>query len=401
MGKTLTNSQPFKPPRMPPPAQPTQRGFEALYIHVPFCVRKCEYCAFYSLADSSADMRQAYLARIEREFAEFADRIATPVESIFFGGGTPTILEFRELERLLRSVRRAFRLQPDAEISMECNPESLTEDKAAVMAAWGINRVSLGAQSFSTTLRTTLGRHGDPGRAGPAIRLLRRYGIENLGLDLIYAIPGQTLKAWEWDLRQALEFQPKHLSTYSLTIEEGSALAGKLKTQSHGPEIDSIDADALSVEMWAAAETAANSAGLQRYEISNFARPGFECQHNLSTWHGGTYLGCGPAACSFDGSLRWGNPNSLETWLEPEIRRERDVLPPRERAVETLIFGLRTVAGWDSDEFYARTGFSFGELRGAQLAQLKTDGLLELSETSVRPTRQGLLFNDTIGRELL
>ena len=406
---------------MPFPAPPTPRRFEALYIHVPFCARKCDYCAFYSLADSSAGLRQAYLERLEREFAEFAAHTATPLESVFFGGGTPTFLEFRELERLLRSVRRAFRLQPDAEISMECNPESLTAEKAAVMAAWGVNRVSLGAQSFSLPRRAALGRHGDPGRVGPAIRMLRLNGIENVGLDLIYAIPGQTLKEWEWDLRQALEFQPKHLSTYSLTIEEGSALAGKIATGNppgnlRQPVGENDDAAALSVEMWEAAETAAGAAGLPRYEISNFARPGFECRHNLATWHGGTYLGCGPAACSFDGTLRWGNPTSLEEWLkmngedsgetpgtagQPETGREVDALPPPERAIETLIFGLRTLAGWEADEFHARTGFTFAELRGAQLARLREEGLLELSTKIVRPTRRGLLFNDTIGRELL
>ena len=384
---------------MPFSAQSPQLGFAGLYVHVPFCARKCGYCAFYSLADSPATLRQAYLDRLEREFAEFAARTTAPLESVFCGGGTPTVLEFRELERLLRSLRRTFRLQPDAEISMECNPESLSEDKVAVMAAWGVNRVSLGAQSFSTAHRATLGRHGDPGRVGPASRLLRRYGIENLGLDLIYAIPGQTLKEWEWDLRQALEFQPKHLSTYSLTIEEGSELANKLNTRNAADEHDA--ADNLSVEMWEAAENAADTAGLRRYEIANFDRPGFECQHNLSTGHGGTYLGCGPAACSFDGTLRWGNPASLEAWLPAEIPRELDVLPPRERAVETLIFGLRTIAGWDAAEFHTRTGFTFGELREAQLTRLQAEGLLELTAQNVHPTRRGLLFNDTIGRELL
>lgn len=381
--------------------------FEALYVHVPFCARKCDYCAFYSRADSAPAVRQAYLERIGREFAEFADRAFAPLDSVFFGGGTPTFLEPRELEALLRAVRRSFRIRPDAEISMECNPESLTEAKAAVMAAWGINRVSLGVQSFSPALRETLGRHGNPELVAPALRMLRRHGIENLGIDLIYAIPGQTLKDWENDLRRALELRPKHLSTYSLTVEEGTALEGRQKTEGRRQKLEDgrqnaqHETDELSAEMWAAAETVAESAGLKRYEISNFALPGFECRHNLATWHGGAYLGCGPAACSFDGALRWGNPSSLDEWMKPEIRRELDRLPPEARATEVLIFGLRTIAGWSRGQFQARTGFDFLELRSPQIRQLAADGLLELQDDRLCPTRLGLLFNDVIGRELL
>jgi oxygen-independent coproporphyrinogen-3 oxidase len=366
-------------------------GFQSLYLHVPFCRAKCGYCTFFSVADAGADLRQAYLARLEAEFAEFAER-TLPLQSVFIGGGTPSILTEAELTTLLQAVRRHFTLASGAEWSVECNPDSLDGGKVRLLAEAGVNRVCLGIQSFHPAHRQTLCRHGELRRLDALVAALRSAGFRNLGADLIYGIPGQSVVDWEEDLRRALDLGFQHLSTYELTLEEGSRL-WRLGIRP--------GAESLSLEMWEAADELARGAGLERYEVSNFARPGFACRHNLEVWHGATYLGCGPAASSFDGALRWTNPASLEAWLQPHIRRDEDPLAPGARAAELLAFGLRTTAGWTRHLFRERTGVDYDELRGDTLAALAGDGLLERGADWVRPSPRGLLFADTIAGRLL
>ncbi len=211
-------------------------------------------------------------------------------------------------------------------------------------------------------------------------------------MDLIYAIPDQTMAAWENDLRRALDCGIVHVSTYALTSEEGTALARR-----GAKPVD----DALSTDMWELAETVAAQYGLARYEVSNLARPGHACRHNLDIWHGATYLGCGPAAASFDGELRWTNPPDLKRWLDSAAPREEDALPAPARAAELLAFGLRTVSGWERASFGDCTGFDYLELRGDILRSLAAEGLLVLTPERVCPTRLGLLFADHVARELL
>ncbi len=361
---------------------------ESLYVHVPFCAGKCDYCAFYSEAGAAPGRRLAFLERLEAEFAAQAPRCG-PLQTVFLGGGTPTWLPAAELARLLGAIRRNFKLAPTVEWTSEANPETLTDELAGLLAAGGVNRVSLGVQSFQPGLRRTLGRAGDAAAVERAVDSLRRRGLANLGLDLIYAIPGQTPTAWENDLCRAVGLGVQHLSTYALTIEEGSRLA----KAGLGVEDDGVD-------LWEIAETVLAAAGLRRYEVSNFARPGFACRHNLDIWHGATYLGCGPSAASFDGQLRWTNPATLDAWLagQPPLL---DELPADQRAAEILAFGMRTVDGWRQSQFQAATGFDLLELRGPQLVRLAELGLVKMTADGCRPTRRGLLFADTIAVELL
>ena len=372
----------------------TPQPFRALYVHVPFCrLRKCGYCAFYSETAADAGRRGAYLERLVAEFSEFAPRAVVPLDSVFVGGGTPSCLTSAELRRLLAAVRGHFTLAPDAEFSVECNPESLTLRKAEILAAGGVTRLSLGVQSFDLLLRRAIGRCGSVATLPERVRELRALGFRQLNLDLMNALPGQTLANWEDDLRRALDLGPDHLSTYSLTVEEHTALGKR--------GVEAAD-DRLAVAMWDAAERLARPAGLRRYEVSNLARPGCECRHNQDIWLGTPYLGCGPAACSFDGILRWSNPPSLARWLRPRCRREFDRLPPSRRAAEVLAFGLRTVRGWVPARFRERTGFDYADLRGPVLRRLVAQGLLYRDwERRLRPTRKGLLFHDTVARELL
>ena len=364
--------------------------FNSLYVHVPFCAAKCAYCAFYSEAGLDGSWHRRWLDRIEIEFHAHASA-CTPLSSIFIGGGTPTLLAPEDLQRLFDAIHRHFRLAGDCEISIEANPGSLNLEKIAVLAAAGVNRVSLGVQSFSPRWRQILGRLADPAGVPILLDELRAAGIRRLNLDLIYAIPGQTLADWEEDLRRAGDLGISHLSAYALTFEEGTRLAGAGETPAD---------DELQVAMWDKAAEILGSYGLQRYEISNYAKPGAECRHNLDIWLGGTYLGAGPAAASFDGCRRWTNPADLRQWLAgapPEL----DEISAEARAAEILAFGLRTTAGWDLETFRQKTGFSATTLRGETIADLCRQELLALVENRLRCTRTGLLFNDHVLRELL
>lgn len=364
--------------------------FTSLYIHVPFCRAKCGYCAFYSTVGGDENVRCAYLGRLATEFAESANHCA-PLDSVFIGGGTPNILSAAELNMLLGSVSRHFTLAADCEFSMECNPEEVTREKCRTMIGGGVNRVSVGVQSFNPALRQVLGRRGNPDTVRRAIAMLHEAGFDNLGVDLIYGIPGQTADAWQADLDRLAPLGISHLSAYALTIEEGSRLASS--------GIDPVDDD-CTAQMWEMTDECVAPMGLRRYEISNFARPGRECRHNLRIWHGGTYLGCGPAASSFDGRRRWTQAADLEAWLR-RAQAEYDDLPPARRAAEILAFGMRTAAGWNLADFKARTGHDAEALRGPQIARLADLGLLEKRGQTIRPTRRGLLFADTIATELL
>lgn len=372
------------------PGRRRQRPFSALYVHVPFCRRKCGYCAFYSLPGAAPAQMRAWRERLRREFAEFAAASA-PLQSIFLGGGTPTLLPPSELGGLLADIRAAFTVAPQAEISSEANPETVTPEVAAALAAGGVNRVSLGVQSFQPALRRVLDRAGDPAAAVAAAALLRQAGIHNLGADLINAIPGQTPAQWRDDLRRALDLGICHLSTYALTREEGARLAG-----SFPPADPELEAD-----LWDIADTETDRYGLRRYEVSNFARPGFECRHNLEIWLGAAYLGCGPAACSFDGALRWSNPADLDAWLTDPVPRETDPLPADRRAAEILVFGLRATAGWSRELFRERTGFDYLDLRGRELQRLQDQGVLAGLPGRIRPTPRGLVLHDHLAVDLL
>jgi oxygen-independent coproporphyrinogen-3 oxidase len=358
-----------------------------LYVHVPFCAKRCDYCAFYTLAGAPPQLRAAYVARLCAEFAELAPRCG-PLRSIYLGGGTPTHLSPDELRTLLGGLRTHFDFAPDIEFSMEANPLSLTPQKLEIMLEAGVNRVSLGVQSFSDATRKAIGRYGDVNKVPEALALLRTCGVRNFNCDLIYAAPGQTMADLDEDLALFRDLDPPHVSTYSLMIEPGTPLAQQ--------EVREADGD-LIADMW---ERINEGLGLERYEISNLARPGHECRHNVVIWKGAPFAGAGPAACWFDGETRWANVADIAAWQDG-TPPEADHLSPEDRAIEILITGLRTTAGWSVAEFAAATGFDYRDLRTPQLTELAADGVIELTDETVRPTLPGLLLHDHIGRSLL
>ncbi len=359
-----------------------------LYIHVPFCAGKCDYCAFYSEPVPDGTQIRLWLDHILLQLEENAPRLEN-AETVYFGGGTPSLLPDGILKRLFAAVREVV---PNAvEISMEANPFTVTPEKAAVLTSFA-KRVSLGVQSFDPALLEAVGRRSHAG-PGPeeAVRNLREAGLRNLGLDLMYGLPGETLELWRRDIERALELNPEHISAYSVTPEPGTPFASRVAGQ---PE-----ADALSEAMWEQAGDILGAAGLPRYEISNYARPGFESRHNSNVWHGQTYLGLGPAACSFDGADRWTQASDLRTWLDgapPEFDR----IPRRARLGEILMMGLRTVRGWTRREFEGTAGCGW-DVFSEQLGGLAERGLVTLSADTIKPTERGLSFWNDVAESLV
>ena len=359
------------------------RPWQNLYIHVPFCLRKCDYCAFYSEPEMASLMRP-WLDKIKSGLAELAGK---KLHTVYLGGGTPTLLPVEMLNELLMDITG---LNSGAgEISIECNPESLTAEKAAVLGRH-VTRVSLGVQSFDPVLRRRIGRCGDPSKIRPAFELLLENGLKNLSCDLIYALPGQDCSSWEKELKTALSLPVKHLSAYSLTVEEGTPLSRRYHPDPAG--------DLRTAAMEKMTRRILKDAGLRQYEISNYALPGYECCHNQNIWHGETYLGLGPAACSFDGKDRCTQPASVRDWLSgknPELDRIADDL----RQVEMLMMGLRTVRGWKPREFELAAGIAPEALRPHQIDSLRRKKMMKKHEIAL--TRRGLDFWNDAALELL
>lgn len=367
---------------------------ENLYIHVPFCAKKCDYCAFYSVENSSVDLWERWLAKIRSDLQKNADSLQN-VKTLYFGGGTPTLPDAHFMERMFRTVSDEIKLCGNAEITSEANPETITEERAAVLGKY-CNRISMGVQSFREEKRRVLGRHPvSAENTVPALRRLRQNGIRNIGLDLMYAVPGESLEQWKDDLRKAADLGVEHLSAYALTPEENTPYA-----IAHG--LKAADDD-LASDMWHAAAEILSGYGMKRYEISNYAKPGCEAKHNCNVWYGGTYLGLGPSATSFDGIDRWTEQDDITRWLDGAAP-DRDRIPRNARVREIFIMGLRTVQGWDRQKFSAATGckniWCDAETEEI-LRRLSSQDLVKVSETNCRATQTGLEFWNTIAEQLI
>ena len=366
-------------------------SYTSLYIHIPFCPYICDYCAFYIIGKAKSTLRRSYLNRLEEELREKRE-LCHSLQTIYLGGGTPTFFSLAELEKLMTILNDQFRRSPDCEFTIECNPDSLTDEKVRILLDAGVNRFSLGVQSFSKRTRQIIGRHGNASRIYHAMEVLKTRSVKNFNCDLIYGIPGQTLDDWKIDLEKIIKLNPPHISTYALTVENNTPLFNQ------GVQEGNED---VMVSMWKLANIfLKNGIGLYRYEISNLAKPGFECRHNYRIWRGARFLGAGPAACYFDGRSRWTNPANITHWLQGE-KPEEDYVPPPQRAIEILTTGLRTTAGWNREHFSQVTNFDFFELRGLKLNEFMQSGHISYENSTLRLTRKGMLLADYIGRELL
>jgi oxygen-independent coproporphyrinogen-3 oxidase len=365
------------------------------YIHVPFCVHRCGYCDF-TLVAGRDDLIDAYLEALAIELA----RLERPreVDTLFFGGGTPTHLPASQLARLLALTRRWFPPAPGAEICVEANPAGLDDAKVAVLADAGVNRVSLGVQSFDTQMLELLERDHRGADVSAVIARLRP-AIPNIGLDLIFGVPGQTVELWQLTLAAALALEPTHVSTYGLTFEKGTAFQSRLDKGL----LNKCDEE-LERTMYAVAMDELPRAGLEQYELSNFARPGFRCRHNEVYWAGRPFFGFGPGAARYAGGRRELNHRSVTTWINRVLAghspiADAEELSPEGRARELVMLNLRRCSGLSLAEFHEQTGFDFRELAGDTLPRHLRQGLLEEHDGYVRLTREGRFLADTVFSE--
>jgi oxygen-independent coproporphyrinogen III oxidase len=370
-----------------------------LYLHVPFCTKRCHYCSFNTAPlERPAELRR-YLEAVRREMgllagAAWAPRVA--IETIFLGGGTPSLLEPEDLAGLLDTARASWRVRPDAEVTVECNPESVSRAKLAAYRAAGVNRISLGVQSLDDAILPRLGRLHDAGGARRAFESAREAGHGNVSVDLMYGLPDQDGATWSRSVEGVLAWEPEHVSAYGLTLDAGSrwAVTG----------VDGLPAEGAVVEQYWTLAGAAAARGLEHYEISNYARPGFRSRHNQVYWRAAEYLACGPGACGFVGDVRYGNVKALprycaalEAGALPIDTSER--LTPRQQLGERLILGLRLVDGvpraWldervDGDAPLAR-----------KVATWREAGLLAERGDRLALTEAGFLVSDALFVELL
>ena len=368
----------------------------AIYIHVPFCARKCAYCDFASFVAREDDWA-GYFDALNGEIDAWAERLHDrEARSVFFGGGTPSLVPAAHLAEVLRHLRKVVTLAPGCEITVEANPGTLNADKLRVYRRAGVNRLSIGAQSFDAALLRSLGRIHTPGQIGEAVRMARDAGFANINLDLMYALPGQTMERWAATLDAALELPLAHLSAYSLIVEEGTEMARRVaRGEAAVPDDDAVN------EMQRCAVRRLAAAGLMRYEISNFARPGFECRHNLTYWNGGEYLGLGSAAHSLMDDCRFSNPPELERYLAGERRLNLAQRSASDRKEEMLMLATRTVRGLDLNRWRAEFGEDLTRSRAAQVRKLENYGLIEITEGFLRLTPAGLELQDSVVLELM
>ncbi len=364
----------------------------AAYLHVPFCAHRCGYCNFTLIAGRD-DLIESYLNALERELAQLGE--PREVETLFFGGGTPTHLAPAQLERLLQTALRWHPLAEGYEFSVEANPVDLDEPRMAVLAEHGVTRVSLGAQSFDPAKLALLERDHRRPQIERAFALARK-SVQSVSLDLIFGAPGETLAGWAADLDAALALGPDHVSTYGLTFERGTAFWSRLRKGELAQQDESAEA-----EMYALAIDRLAAAGFEHYEVSNFARPGHRCRHNEVYWSGQEYYAAGPGAARYVDGRRETNHRSTTTWLRRVLAgespvQERETLPPEDKAREALVFGLRRLTGIAREEFAARTGFEIDALIGPELQQLVALDLLADDGQSIRLTRAGLFISDAI-----
>lgn len=386
----------------------------SLYIHVPFCAHKCEYCAFYSEA-SSGELINRYVAALVRELEMVAADLKP--KTIFFGGGTPSLLNLHQWETVLRAMEKLNLLGAE-EFTIESNPATVSADKCKLLRDFGVNRISMGVQSLDEKLLDRLGRIHSRAMVFKSFDILRRAGFDNLNLDLMFAIPTQTMDIWRDTLNEAMAMQSEHLSSYEVIYEEDTPLFHQLQAGEF-----SVDEE-LACAMYEELIATATRAGFRQYEIANFARdaktgsqqstnplihqsiPVFACNHNVNYWRGGSFYGLGPSATGYVRGVRTKNWANTQLYCEQLDKGRRAIesseeLPPLRRAGETAAFGLRMNVGWPFEDFRRTTQFDLRREWNSEMQQLEERGWGRISSDRFQLTQQGLRFADAAAEMFL
>jgi len=378
----------------------------SLYLHIPFCHTRCHYCDFNTYA-GILPLREPYVQALLIEI-ELAGTLAQHINgqprrarTIFFGGGTPSLLSVEQTTRLLNACRNAFAVDEDAEVTLEANPGTLSQEQLLGLRAAGVNRLSMGAQSFDAELLHILGRIHSPEEIRHALHNARAAGFTSINLDLMFGLPEQTMQHWRETLDQALDLRPEHLSLYSLIIEEGTPFY----TWTQEGRIIPGDED-LCADMYEYADERLQAAGYENYEISNWALPGHQCSHNLTYWHNLPYLGMGAGAYSCFGGRRFSNVCAPLEYIRllrahqcPEA--ESETVGRAQEMSETAFLGLRTAIGIHLPTFEQRFGESFAQFAGDRLYIVAEAGLLEQTHDWLRLTKRGRLLGNEVFLRLL
>ena len=364
-----------------------------VYIHIPFCRAKCGYCAFVSRPGSREEQQQ-YVAALCREISAAGGDFAVPVDTVFFGGGTPTVLSVSELIAILDTLRSRFAVTATAEISLEANPGTVDERALARLRQAGFNRLSFGVQSFDDRVLRDIGRIHRADEARQVAEASRAAGFDNLSLDLMFGLPGQTIDSWRETLHRAVELGPDHISAYGLKLEEGTTLAAQVAA---GQAI--LPDEAAEEAMYDYLNAYLPRQGFHRYEISNYARAGKECRNNLKYWRYRPYRGFGVAAHSFDGNARFANTEDVSSYCSRQLAGQsaetfRETLPRPDRLAEYVFLALRTTEGLLAGDFQERFGQNFDDIYAGPVAELIRDGLLIRERDGWRLTEKGFKLSN-------
>jgi len=385
-----------------------------IYISIPYCRQKCTYCNFASAARPMTELPQ-YLQTLESEIrhcrelwtlAGLSAHENLNADSIYMGGGTPSLLMAPQMASLLHAVRTTFEIVPESEITVEASPENVTAERAEAWAACGINRVSLGVQSMVTKELRAVGRMHDAGTVANAAANLRRAGIENISLDLIAGLPHQTAESFRATLARMVELEPTHLSVYMLEVDQDSSLGGELLAGGSRYGASAVPTDELVVELYTHAVQRLAASGYLHYEISNFARPGYASSLNMKYWTNIPYFGFGVDAHSYDGAHRWANVDSITDYLE---RMNQSASPTQgakqlstvEKLEERFFLGLRRRGGINLAEIYSEFGETARESYQGKIRELCAAGWLETDAECLRLTDRGVLFSNDVFSEFL
>ena len=376
-----------------------------IYVHIPFCVKKCNYCDFLS-APATMQVRKSYIEALIKQIEGYHSFVAEgnyEVKTIYFGGGTPSLLEVEEIGKVFSTLQRVFGLSKAdleaMEITLEANPGTFGKDKLLAYRKMGFNRISMGVQSMNNEELKLLGRVHTVEDFLENYRLARECGFDNINIDLMQSLPGQTLEDWEETLRKVVELNPEHISAYSLIIEEGTKFY-----EWYADKEELLPDEETERAIYYRTEELLKEAGYERYEISNYAKPGKESLHNLSYWQGVDYLGLGLGASSLIKGERFSNEDNLEKFVEAAktgLIKERNLLTKQEQMEEFMFLGLRVIKGVSKQEFLNRFYVTIEEVYGETLVRFEKERLLFIDEDRIALTKRGIDVSNYVFAEFL